>query len=181
VKVERRLTLLAGQRLAVTFVLNAGGLRVVPTLKQLGFPAARPFSSIYKASGLDDGTLVAITEEPGEILRLGAGSYRIESRFQPGNAQAMAEVMVKPGLLSAVDIDMSAGIARLDASGAGEREIYWIISDARGKRLPAISGPTADVVLTPGRYMLRTRIDGAEKTSAFTIEPGRICAIIQTY
>jgi len=34
-------------------------------------------------------------------------------------------------------------------------------------------------VLTPGRYMLRTRIDGAEKTSTFTIEPGRVSAIIQ--
>lgn len=179
VKVERRLTLLAGQRLAVTFVLNAGGLRILPKLKQLGLPAARPFTSIYKASGVDGGTLVAITEEPGEIVRLAAGSYRIESRFQPGNIEAMTEVMVKPGLLSAVEIDMNAGIARLDASGAGEREVYWIISDARGKKLPAIPGPAADVVLTPGRYMLRTRIDGLEKTSAFTIEPGRISAIIQ--
>jgi hypothetical protein len=179
VKVERKLTLLAGQRLAVTFVLNAGGLRILPKLKQLGLPAARSFTSIYKTSGMDGGTLVAITEEPGEILRLGAGSYRIESRFQPGNAEAMTEVMVKPGLLSAVEIDMTAGIARLDASGAGEREVYWIISDARGKKLPAIPGPTADVVLTPGRYMLRTRIDGAEKTSGFTIEPGRVSVIIQ--
>ena len=44
VKVERKVTLLAGERLAVTFVLNAGGLRVLPKLKQLGAPAARPFT-----------------------------------------------------------------------------------------------------------------------------------------
>ncbi|MGE0240772.1 MAG: hypothetical protein AB7F09_14150 [Parvibaculaceae bacterium] len=180
VKIERKLTLLAGQRLAVTFVLNAGGLRVLPKLKQLGLPAARPFTSIYRSSGVDGGTLVAITDEPGEILRLGAGSYRIESRFQPGNAQAMTEVTVKPGLLSAVELDMTAGIARLDASGAGEREIYWIITDAKGERLPGIPGPTADVVLKPGRYVLRTRIDGVERISAFTIEPGRVSAIIQS-
>jgi hypothetical protein len=180
VKVERKVTLLAGERLAVTFVLNAGGLRILPKLKELGLPAARPFTSIYKASGVDGGTLVAITEEPGEILRLGAGSYRIESRFQPGNAQAMTDVTVKAGLLSAVEIDMNAGVARLDASGAGEREIYWIITDAKGERLPAISGPAADVVLKPGRYVLSTRIDGVEKSSAFTIEPGRVSAIIQS-
>lgn len=180
VKVERKVTLLAGERLAVTFVLNAGGLRILPKLKQLGAPAARPFTSIYKSSGVDGGTLVAITEEPGEILRLGAGSYRIESRFQPGNAQAMTEVTVKAGLLSAVEIDMNAGIARLDASVAQEREIFWIITDAKGEKLPAIAGPTADVVLKPGRYMLSTRIDGVEKTSAFTIEPGRVSAIIQS-
>ena len=96
VKVERRVTLLAGQRLAVTFVLNIGGLRILPKLKQLGLPAARAFTSIYRSSGIDGGTLVAITEEPGEILRLGAGSYRIESRFQPGNAEAVTEVTIRP-------------------------------------------------------------------------------------
>lgn len=180
VKVERKLTLLAGQRLGVTLVFNVGGLRILPKLKQIGLPAARPFTSIYKTSGIDGGTLVAITEQPGEILRLGAGSYRIESRFQPGNASAMTEVTVKPGLLSAVEIDMSAGIARFDASGLEEREVYWIITDAKGDALPAVPGPTADVVLKPGRYMLRTRIDNVEKASAFTIEPGQISAIIQS-
>jgi hypothetical protein len=179
VKVERKVTLLAGQRLAVTFVLNAGGLRILPRLKQLGLPDARPFTSIYKASGPDGGTLVAITEEPGEILRLGAGSYRIESHFQPGNAEAATEVTIKPGRLSAVDLDMTAGIARLDASGAGDG-VYWVITDAKGESLPGIPGPTADVVLKPGRYVLHTRIDGAERTSAFTIEPGRVSAIIQS-
>jgi hypothetical protein len=181
VKVERKVTLLTGERLAVTFVLNVGGLRILPKLEQLGSPAAaRPFTSVYKASGSGGGTLVAITEEPGEILRLGAGSYRVESRFQPGNAEATAEVTVKPGLLSAVEIGMNAGIARLDASGSGEHEIYWIITDAKGEVLPSIPGPSADVVLKPGRYTLRTQIDNAEKTSAFTIEPGRVSAIIQS-
>jgi hypothetical protein len=180
VKVERKVALLEGQRLAVTFVLNAGGLRILPKLKQLGLPDARPFTSIYKSSGADSGSLVAITEEPGEVLRLGAGSYRIESRFRPGNAEAMTEVTVKPGRLSAIELDMTAGIARLDASGFGERDIYWIITDAKGKSLPGIPGPTADVVLKPGRYVLRTRIDGAEKDSVFTIEPGRVSAIIQS-
>jgi hypothetical protein len=179
VKVERKVTLLAGQRLEVTFVLNAGGLRILPKLKQLGIPDARPFTSIYKSSGADGGTLVAVTEEPGELLRLGAGSYRIETRFQPGNAEAATEVTVRAGLLSAVELDMTAGIARLDASGAGD-DIYWVITDAKGETLPGIPGPTADVVLKPGRYVLRTRIDGAEKTSGFTIEPGRVSAIIQS-
>ena len=87
---------------------------------------------------------------------------------------------MKPGLMSAVEIDMTAGIARLDASAAGERQVFWVIRDAQGERLPAIAGPTADVVLKPGHYMLSTRIDGAEKTSTFTIEPGRVSAILQS-
>lgn len=179
VQVERKVTLLEGQRLGVTFVLNAGGLRILPKLQQIGLPAARPFTSIYKASGIDGGTLVAITDEPGEILRVGAGAYRIESRFQPGNASAMTEVTVKPGLLSAVEIDMSAGIARLAAPGREDSEVIWFITDAKGEALPGVPGPAADVVLKPGRYKLRTRIDGSEKSSAFTIEPGKVSAIIQ--
>ena len=179
VKVARKLTLLEGQRLGVTLVFNVGGLRILPKLKQIGLPAARPFTSIYKASGIDGGDLVAITEQPGEILRLGAGSYRIESRFQPGNVAAMTEVTVKPGLMSAVEIDMSAGIARLAAPGAEDHDVIWFITDATGEALPGVPGPAADVVLKPGRYKLRTQIDGSETNSAFIIESGKISAIIQ--
>lgn len=179
VQIERKLTLLEGQRLGVTFVLNAGGLRILPKLQEIGLPAARPFTSIYKASGIDGGELVAITDEPGEILRVGAGAYRIESRFQPGNVSAMTEVTVKPGLLSAVEIDMNAGIARLAVPDAEDRNVVWFITDAKGEALPGVAGPAADVVLKPGRYKLRTRIDGGDRTSAFTIEPGKISAIIQ--
>ncbi|WP_119391051.1 hypothetical protein [Taklimakanibacter lacteus] len=179
VKVARKLTLLEGQRLGVTLVFNVGGLRILPKLKQIGLPDAHPFTSIYKASGLDGGELVAITEEPGEILRLGAGTYRIESRFRPGNASAVAEVMVKPGRMSAVELDMSAGIARLNMSNAEDHDVIWFITDARGNALPGIPGPAADVVLTPGQYTLRTQIDGVDQNSTFTITPGQISAILQ--
>ena len=179
VKVARRLTLLEGQRLGVTLVFNVGGLRILPRLKQIGLPDAHPFTSIYKASGLDGGELVAITEEPGEILRLGAGTYRIESRFRPGNASAITEVMVKPGRMSAVELDMSAGIARLNMTDADDHDVIWFITDAKGNALPGIPGPAADVVLTPGRYKLRTQIDGVDQNSTFTITPGQISAILQ--
>jgi hypothetical protein len=180
VRVERKLTLLEGQRLGVTLVFNVGGLRILPKLKQIGLPDAHPFTSVYKTSGVDGGELVAITEQPGEILRLGAGAYRIESRFNPGNASAVTEVTVKPGRMSAVELDMSAGIARLNISGAEDRDVIWFITDAKGNTLPGIPGPAADVVLTPGPYTLRTQIDGVDKTSSFTIVPGQISAIIQS-
>lgn len=175
VKVARKLTLLEGQRLGVTLVFNVGGLRILPKLKQIGLPAAHPFTSIYR----DGGELVAITEEPGEILRLGAGAYRIESRFRPGNASAVTEVTVKPGRMSAVELDMSAGIARLNMTDAEDHDVIWFITDAKGNALPGIPGPAADVVLTPGRYKLRTQIDGVDQNSTFTITPGQVSAIIQ--
>jgi hypothetical protein len=179
VKVVRKLTLLEGQRLGVTLVFNVGGLRILPRLKQIGLPAAHPFTSIYRSSGTDGGELVAITEQPGEILRLGAGAYRIESRFRPGNASAVTEVTVKPGRMSAVELDMSAGIARLNMTDAEDHDVIWFITDAKGNALPGIPGPAADVVLTPGRYKLRTQIDGVDQNSTFNITPGQVSAIIQ--
>src|SRR4026209_124694 len=63
VKIERQLTLLEGQRLGVSFVLNLGGLRILPKLREIGLPDARRFTSIYRASGIDGGILIAITEQ----------------------------------------------------------------------------------------------------------------------
>ena len=50
-------------------------------------------------------TTVTNTEGLYTIPYLTAGSYRVESRFGLGNAVASANVTVKPGLLSSVEID----------------------------------------------------------------------------
>ena len=85
--------------------------------------------------------------------------------------------MADPRVL--MDVDRDAGIARLAAPGLEDHDVIWFITDAKGEALPGVPGPAADVVLKPGRYKLRTRIDGSEKASAFTIEPGKVSAIIQ--
>jgi hypothetical protein len=79
--------------------------------------------------------MVAVSTIPGEIVRLGAGSYRIESRFTPGNASEVAQIDVKPGLLSAVEIELPAGIARL-AAPSSSANVTWIIE-------PASAGPAS--------------------------------------
>ena len=112
-RLAETVTLVEGYRLGITFILNMGGIRVLPRLEGLGTPGTRTLTSIYATGGQATGKLVAISENPGEIVRLSAGRYRIESRFSPGNAVTTTEISVKPGLMSAVEVDHHAALARL--------------------------------------------------------------------
>ena len=178
VTVEEMVTVLEAQQLGVTFTLNVGGIRVLPRLQGLGLPAAKSETAIYALSGIAKGKRVASSKRPGEIIRVGSGAYRVETRFVPGNAVATADVVVTPGLMSAVEIDHAAGLARLSLANPSPATVDWTISDAAGKSLPAIKGLSADVVLKPGRYTARATIDGDERVSEFSIEAGETRSVI---
>lgn len=171
VTVKRNVTLLQGQRLGVSFVLNVGGLRVLPRVGDLARPSARPETRIFATSGLSNGQLIAVSTIPGEIVRLGAGSYRIESRFNPGNVIKETTVDVRPGLLSAIELDLPAGVARLAARATGA-DVVWTISARNGEALPPITGTAADVVLKPGAYTASAIVGGTESRLDFSISPG---------
>ena len=92
---SQSLTLLEANRLMVSFVLEVGGIRVLPRVQGLGLTAAQTESLVYALSGADKGKLITISKVPGEILRVKSGDYRIESRFATGNAVAVVDVHVR--------------------------------------------------------------------------------------
>ena len=147
---HKHLTLLEANRLIVSFVLDVGGIRVLPRVKGLGLAPAQAQSLVYALSGPNKGKLITISKMPGEILRVKAGDYRIESRFAAGNAVAVADVHVKPGIMSAVEIDHAAGLARLSYVGAPDANVSWLVTNEEGEALPAIDGLSASIVLKPG-------------------------------
>jgi hypothetical protein len=171
VHAAQRVTLLSGQQLAMTLVLNAGGIRVLSRLSGIGLPGVRPLTTIYASSGPDEGKLITISDEPGEIMRLAAGNYHIESRFALGNAVATAEVTVKPGLLSSVEIDHHAGVAHLSAGSVSFERGKWTISDDKGRNLAGKAD--SDIVLTPGRYVAHADIGTEHRIMSFTVEAGK--------
>jgi hypothetical protein len=177
VTVARSVVLLERQRLGISLVFNVGGLRVLPKVAMLGLPMLRAETRIYATSGSANGRMIAISTVPGEILRLGAGTYRIESRFTPGNASEVASVDIKPGLLSAVELELPAGIARLAVPGSGSG-VIWTIEPASGDALPPIEGALAEFALKPGKYLARARIGDAERRIEFSIAPGETRDII---
>jgi hypothetical protein len=167
------LTLLQGNHLMVSFVLDVGGIRILPRLKNIGPAPAGSQSFVYAVSGHNRGKLITISKTPGEILRVEAGDYRIESRFAAGNAVAVADVHVKPGIMSAVEIDHAAGLARLAYVGAPNANVTWHVSDADGEILPAIEGLSASVVLKPGTYVAEAKVDNELLTANFVITEGQ--------
>ena len=167
VTVTRRLSLLADQHIKVTFVLNVGGLRVLAQVKGLSVPGVEAETEIYL-----EGRRIARTSQPGEVLRLGAGTYRIVSHFAHGNAEVIANAHVKPGKMKALQIDHLAGIARISLARAGAATAEWVVTDTAGHELPPATGASAVFVLKPGSYRLRGRIGGQVRQAQFEIGAG---------
>ena len=170
---SQNLTLLQGNHLIVSFVLDVGGIRILSRLKNIDLQGASSQSLVYAVSGHNKGKLITISKTPGEVLRVEAGDYRIESRFSSGNAVAVADVHVKPGIMIAVEIDHSAGLARLAYVGAPDANVLWLVTDAKGEELPPIEGLSATVVLKPGTYVAKARIGAESLTANFEIAAGQ--------
>lgn len=178
VNASQTVTLVPGTRLIVSFVLDAGGLRVLPRIVGVSQPATTAKTLIYALSGRHPGAMVATSELPGEVIRLPAGDYRVESRFAFGNADAVTDVRVKAGLMSAVEIDHKAGFAHLAYVGAADATVRWRITDAAGVALPPFDGPSADAVLKPGAYVATAQTGSATLTARFDIQAGQSRDII---
>ena len=166
-------TLLEANRLIVSFVLDIGGIRVLPRVKGLGLALTQSQSLVYALSGSDKGKLITISKMPGEILRVKAGDYRIESRFTTGNAIAVTDIHVNAGVMSAVEIDHNAGLARLSYVGAPDAAVTWLVVNDHGEELAPIDGLSANVVLKPGTYVARAQIGTEWLTANFDIAAGQ--------
>ncbi len=167
-----------GTKLIASFVLDAGGIRILPRLQGLGLPATPSRCLVFALAGIRKGQLIATSQQPGEILRVPSGDYRIESRFDVGNARAVADVHVKPGLMSAVEIDHTAGLARLAFVGAPGTQVLWHVADGDGNALPPIEGLAADVVLKPGTYSAIAETGEETLSAKFVIAAGESRDII---
>lgn len=165
-------------RLGVDFVLNVGAVRILSRVKGIGVADMPSRARVYAMAGSGKGELVAQSDVPGEILRVPAGAYRIESNFQSGNAMAVADVRVKPGMISAVEIEHPAGLARLAFVGAPDADVSWKVASAAGEPLAAASGLNANIVLKPGTYFAVARTGGEVLTAKFAITAGETRDII---
>ncbi len=175
---EQAINLPDGIKLGVNFVLNAGGLRLLPRIEGELPTDIGSVEKIYALSGRDAGRLVATSIVPGEILKLAAGSYRIESSFERGNEVAVTEVKVKPGILTAVDIDHHAALVHVAFGKDSSAAVTWDIRSGTGEALPEFIASAAAMVLKPGRYLASARKGLEFSFQSFTIEPGKNQTVI---
>lgn len=147
----------------LTLVLNVGGVRTLAKAGSEPLPAALAATQTLYALGTGvQGDAVVSTSSAGEIMRVGAGQYRVESVLTPGNVAAQAMVTVKPGILSAVEIAHRASLVRLDVP-AGVR---WRLVNAETGWSTSGVGSAAAVALAAGRY----RLEQGERVIDFSVD-----------
>jgi hypothetical protein len=170
---SRVITLDPERRQSIAFNLNVGGLRVLSRLAADVPVAFATSHRIFALSGTSRAHLVAEDAVPGDLLRLPAGRYRIESRLEPGNAVARAEVEVKPGMLSAVEIDHKAGIASFAIANDAKQARAWHILSPSGQIAATLDGSSPAVVLAPVTYWVQAAAGANTITRSFTVAAGK--------
>lgn len=177
-RLTRLVSLPEASRLRVDFALNAGGMRIVPRAGGAPLPVGGARIRVFTLQEGQPNRRVAVNATAGDILPLPEGRYRVESQVGDGNAKAVADVQVKSGRLSTLDIRHKAGIARLNFVGSSSGDVQWAIEDDHGVAVATRDGLAAAVILAPGRYTAKADSDGRSLTATFTIASGKSRHII---
>jgi hypothetical protein len=172
VSLRETVRLVPGNSVTVSFVLNAGGLRVLSSLKGLDTAGISSKTLVYALAGIDQGKLVAHSEQAGELIKLPAGQYRVETRMGEGNATAVTDVRVRPGKMSAIEVNHQAGLARLNFVGAPDAKVTWDVRPIDGVKIASFAGLTHTFTLKPGTYLAEAHVNGEILTAKFQIEAG---------
>ncbi|WP_108882982.1 hypothetical protein [Anderseniella sp. Alg231-50] len=148
VSTVKPVVLAKGQHLSLTFVFNVGGLRTLSTLGNEPLPGpARAVHKAYAINGTSAGELIATSAVQGGLMRLGAGTYRLESEIEPGNTVTHTQVTIKPGILTSLSLDHEAGIAVVDAPAG----VPWFVASREKNWRRSGIGPGV-LTLAPGSY-----------------------------
>lgn len=168
-----------GKLTDATFVLNAGGIRILSHLVFVDTPhGMRATHFIYTGEADENGmrTLIAKSETQGEIIKLNAGKYRIISRLGDANSVVSTDVEVSPGVLTAVEVNHKAGVLTLkvnDPNGqAAKAKANLVVFDENGTLVTRVRGGKTTTILAPGRYTVSAEQAGRKVTTDVNIRIG---------
>ena len=170
----------AGERTArEKFVLNAGGLRIVPVLAT-GERASEKLVSFDVESDERDEygqrTKVVAGAKTGIVLRLNAGIYSIVSTYGDANAVARADVSVEAGKLSEVTLTHPAAQVSFKLvtreGGDAIADTQWSVANAQGDTVKESSGALPSHILAPGTYVARAKHAGRLFRRDFAVKAG---------
>ncbi len=174
-----------GKRIDATFILNAGGLRVVPGLAFLDTPkdiSAKHW--VFGASANEKGKrrLFAQSTAIGEVVRLNAGTYTLVSRFGNANAVVETNITIRPGTLTEVEINHKVGIVSFRLKNppdeaSGKSSVKWQLVDGKGNIIVRTDGNEMKQILAPGSYRIMVEHKGKSYTSEFMVEIGETKAV----
>jgi hypothetical protein len=166
------------------FVLNAGGLRVIPVLAN-GRPAAdQPVSFDVQSDERDQygqRTNIVTGAKPGVVLRLNSGIYNIVSTYGDANAVGRADISVEAGKLTEVTlVHLAAEVSfKLVTRRGGDAisDTQWNIASANGDTVRDSAGALPRHFLAPGGYIVTARHAGRTFRRDFAVKAGDIANI----
>jgi hypothetical protein len=174
----RKIAVAADRTTKERFVLNAGGLRVIPALAS-GEPANEKVTFDVESNDRDEfGQRMKVVTgvKTGVVLRLNAGIYGLVSTYGDANAVTRADVTVEAGKLSDVTLTYSAAKVsfRLVTRGGGEAiaDTQWAITNDHGDPVKESSGALPTHFLAPGAYAVRATHAGRSYGRDFTVKSG---------
>jgi hypothetical protein len=175
----RKITVVGDQATKEEFVLNAGGLRVVPVLTG-GEPANDKLVSIDVESDERDDygqrTKVVSSARAGTVLRLNAGFYSLVSTYGDANAVARADVSVEAGKLSEVTLAHPAARVSFKLvtrrGGDAIADTQWNVMTSQGDAVKESSGALPTHILAPGSYVVRAGHAGRFYKRDFAVKAG---------
>jgi hypothetical protein len=161
-----------------SFVLNAGGLRVIAKVMGGGKFEGSAHFDIFSDERDQSGARrrVVSNARPGLITRLNSGIYHIVSKLGDANAQVSAEVAVEAGKLTEAVVNHEAAKVTFKlvqrADGEALADTQWIIMTKTGDIVKETAGAIPTHVFAPGSYSVSARWGGKLFTRTFEISTG---------
>ena len=179
----RKIAVKQGATLTEQFVLNAGGLRVNPSVAGKPAPANAISYAIYSddRDQFANRTAVMTGARPSLVIRLNAGIYHVVSTYGDANAKVEADVTVEAGKLTEASIVHTAGRAnfKLVTRTGGEAlpDTHWTIHAADGEIVKESVGALPTHMLAPGDYTVTAKAAGRAFKRQFTLKDGDITSV----
>jgi hypothetical protein len=174
----RRITV-SGDSLQERFVLNAGGLRVIPVLLKGEAANEKAVSYDVQSDERDQhGQRIKIVTgaKAGVVLRLNAGIYSIVSTYGDANAVARADVTVEAGKLAEVTLTHAAAKVTFKLvtrrGGDAIADTQWSLATSQGEHIRDSSGALPTHFLAPGTYIVGARHAGRLYRQEFNVKSG---------
>ena len=179
----RRIAINLGEAATEQFVLNAGGLRVTPTVTGNPAPANAISYSVFSddRDQFANRTAVMTGARPGLIIRLNAGIYHVVSTYGDSNAKVETDVTVEAGKLTEASVVHTAARAtfKLVTRTGGEAlpDTHWAIYATDGEIIKESVGALPTHILAPGGYTVTAKAGGRSFKRQFTLKDGEMADV----
>ena len=161
-----------------SFVLPAGGLRIVGRVGSSAIPPNQISFAIYKGSQFEGGDRAPIVPNApaGDVVLLPEGSYYIISNYGDANSVVRSDIRVQAGKLTDVTVTHRAAVITLklvsDKGGEALANTAWSVITPGGDVIKESIGAFPRVVLSEGEYRAIAKNEGKVFERSFNVVNG---------